>query len=139
MLQGQLVGVLEGPDLDRLHLRQTEEQEDGLLEPQVDDHLVACRIDLGDPGLPRVEKLHRLADRAQRLRVPGAELVPALPVLGDLRLEVGHDRGGYRRRLTTPRPPHATGHGPSAPEQRRRDRVHAAVGRARVAGHAERN
>ena len=43
LLQGQAVGVLEGPVLDGLEAGKGEQEQDGLSEPLVDDHLVGLR------------------------------------------------------------------------------------------------
>jgi hypothetical protein len=69
VLEGKLVGVLEGPGLDRLHAAQREEQQDRLLEPLVDDHLVGGVVDLGHAGLARIEKLNGLLHDLGRVGV----------------------------------------------------------------------
>ena len=83
VLQGQLVGVLERAQLDRLHAAQREQQEDRLLQPLVDDDLVADRVYLGHPGLAGVEKVDRLLDQLRRVAVGRTQLVPPLPQLLD--------------------------------------------------------
>ena len=54
MLQRELVGELERAQLDGLHGLQSEQQQDGLLQPLVDDHLVRGGVDLGHTGGPPV-------------------------------------------------------------------------------------
>ena len=82
-LQRDLVGVLERPQLDRLHLREPEQQEHRVLQPLVDDDLVVD--DLGDARLALVEQVDRLVDGVARL-VDGhdrREVVASLPERGD--------------------------------------------------------
>ena len=55
MLQRDLVGVLERPELGGLHAGEPEQQEDGLLQPFVDDDLAVD--DLGDPRVTGVEQV----------------------------------------------------------------------------------
>ena len=71
MLERQLVRILERAVLDRLHPAQGEQQEDGLLEPLVDDDFVRRRVDLGDAGLALVQEVDRLLDELGGVRVGG--------------------------------------------------------------------
>ena len=90
VLQRKLVGVLERPGLDRLHAAQREEQQNRLLEPLVDDHLVGGGVDLGHAGLARVEEVDGLLDQRRRVGVCRRQLVAALPQLLDACLEISH-------------------------------------------------
>ena len=89
-LERQLVGVLERPGLDRLHAAQREEEEDRLLQPLVDDHLVGVGVDLGHAGLSRIEELDGLLDHLGRVGVGRRQVGAALPQLLDARLEISH-------------------------------------------------
>ena len=93
-LQRQLVGELEGADLHRLHRPQSEQQEDGVLEPLVDDHLVGGRIDLGDAGFPRVEQVDGGGHDLEGVRVAGREPGGPLPQRLDPVRQIGVDGVG---------------------------------------------
>ena len=73
-LQGDLVGVLERPELDGGHVRQAEQQQHRVLQPLVDDDLVVDQ--LRHPRLAGVEQLDRLRAR------PRAPATPASPRRG---------------------------------------------------------
>ena len=82
-LEWDLVGILERPQLDRLHLREPEQEEHRVLQPLVDHDPVVD--DLGDTRLTLVEHVDRLVDGVARL-VDGhdrREVVASLPERGD--------------------------------------------------------
>ena len=54
------------------------------------DDLVGGGIDLGHPGLSRVEQLNGLFDQRRRVGVRRRQLVAALPQFLDARLEISH-------------------------------------------------
>ena len=89
MLERDLVGVLERAQLDRLHGRALEEDEDRLLEPLVNDD-VAAVVDLGHPRLSGVEEVDRLPHDRQRVAIGNGQLAAPLPELFDLCLQVSH-------------------------------------------------
>ena len=92
LLQGELVGELERPELLGLHGPETEQQQDGLLQPLVDDDLVGGRVDLGHPRSTAVEQVDGLGHRGQRLGVGRPQLGRPVPQLFDLGLEICHVR-----------------------------------------------
>ena len=90
MLERDLVGVLERPELDRLHLREAEEQQDRLLEPFVHHDLPVDR--LGDAGLAGVEQVDGGVHGGEGVAVGRGELVAPRPQRFYLRLQAGHCR-----------------------------------------------
>ena len=100
VLSGTLSTYSNGPELDRLHLRHPEQQQDGPLQPLVDHDPAADH--LGHAGLAVVEQVDGLAHELAGVLVVGLELGPALPQLVDLGLEVSHGRRRYKR-LVSPR------------------------------------
>ncbi len=113
MLQGEPVGVLEGPVLDGLHPREEKQQQDGLPEPLVHDHLIGHGVDLGHPRLALVKEFDRLVDDVESVRVRRRELPTALPQLAHRRAQVVH-RFEVIRSSTSgsgPDPEGATGQG----------------------------
>ena len=80
---------LEGPELGGLHVPQPEQQQDGGLQPAVDDDLTGV-VDLGDPCLAPVEQVDSLGHDAERVGVSRAQLAHAGPQLFDLGRQVGH-------------------------------------------------
>ncbi len=103
-LERDLVGVLERPDLDGRHPRQAEEQQDGQLEPLVDDDLAVDH--LGDPASPRIEQVDGLVHgRSGGLVVTGASWSRPSHSASICAGEVGHGRRGYKRgRFAADRP-----------------------------------
>jgi len=91
VLEGDLVGVLVGPELDGLHLRQLEQEQDRLLQPGVHHHRAVGR-QLRDPCRSGVEQGDGPVDHGPGVEVVGIELGAPLPEVGDLGLEVGHGR-----------------------------------------------
>jgi hypothetical protein len=83
--------ILEGAELDRLQPPQAEAQEDGLLQPFVDDDLPVGH--LGHPRFPPVEQvdgfLHPLGDLGRQ----GVGFVAGVPGGGDLAGEVFETHG----------------------------------------------
>ena len=72
--------VLERAELDRLHVREPEQQQHRVLQPLVDDDLVVD--DLGDPRLAGVEQVDRLVDGVlarRRAGITDVEVVARLP------------------------------------------------------------
>ena len=100
-LSGSLSAYSNGPCSIVSMPAQREQQEDGLLEPFVDDHLVGRRVDLGDAGLARVQQVDRLLDELGGVRVGRRELAAPLPQLLDLRLEISHGFTLARRSPTS--------------------------------------
>jgi hypothetical protein len=90
VLEGDLVGVLEGAKLGGLHVGQPEEQQDGLLEPLVDNDLTV--VELGDASVASVQQVDRgVHDLAgSRFGHHAVQIVPVLPQLGDLLLKIAH-------------------------------------------------
>ena len=82
-LERDLVVVLERAELDRLHVREAEQEEHRVLQPLVDDDVVVD--DLGDARLTGVEQVDRGVDGVLRVgeghhRI---EVVAPLPERGD--------------------------------------------------------
>ncbi len=67
-----------------------------MLQPQVDLDVAGRRVDLGDPGRSRVEKVDRLGHDAERVGVAGIQLTGPLPQLFDRRSEIVTSRRDYR-------------------------------------------
>ena len=80
----------KGPTSIGLHGPQPEQQQDGLLQPLVDDHLVGDRVDLGHPGLAGVEQVDGLGHHGQGVGVARTQLRRTGPQLVDLGLEICH-------------------------------------------------
>src|SRR5205085_667775 len=90
LLERDLVAVLERTELARLHVREAEQQQDRLLQPLVDDHVVADA--LRHPHLAAVEQVDRFADthRGLGLGHDRGHVVTVLPERVDLSLEICH-------------------------------------------------
>ena len=81
--------VLERPELDRLHVREPEQQQHCVFEPLVHDDVVTDHF--GDPALAAVEQLDRIVHRGARVAVGHhrREVVAPFPECGDGCFEVG--------------------------------------------------
>src|SRR5207248_5780142 len=88
-LERDPVVVLERAELDGLEPPEAEAEQDGLLQPLVDDDLPVD--DLGHPGLAAVEKVDGLLHPFGPLGGEGPRFVAGVPGGGDLAGEVvGH-------------------------------------------------
>ena len=88
-LERDLVGELEGPEFHGLHLRQTEVEQDRVLEPLVHDRL-AIGTEFGHSGLTRIEQVDGGADRGDGIAVRRRQRLAIGPELIDGGLQIGH-------------------------------------------------
>ena len=82
-LERNLVGELKGAQIDGLHRPDLEQEQDGVLEPLVDDDLIGRRVNVCDPLLASIQQVDRLVDEALGLFVARMDMLRVGVEVGD--------------------------------------------------------